>query len=130
MKLFYASLCLLIVCSIGAVSLRAQEGPIVSPPGDAVAAPFPSVKVACKTRSEIYSNRTARAKDVTVQATDSCKREYSTLRVYDGEGQVVGRPEDISTDQTRTITFTVPAGGKIEFQCDGDEGGCTYSISV
>jgi hypothetical protein len=118
----------MVICFLFAVSEGAFQLPIDGAVGAAAA--LPTVKVECGFDGQIYKNRSRAAKDVTVQATDNCKGFGSEVEVQDSAGDRVGDAEPIPDGGTGTVTFTVPAGGTINFDCSGSEGSCSYTISV
>ena len=114
-----------VVCLVFALSASA-----VQLPNNTVAGTLPTVKIECGVNAEIYKNRSRADRDVTVQATDNCEDLSSDLVVKNRAGDVVGDPELVKTGQTRTMTFTVAVGGTIHFDCSGNSGGCSYTISL
>jgi hypothetical protein len=90
---------------------------------------LPTVTVDCGVVEEIYKNNTANSINVTVQATDNCDSSSSFLRVYD-EGVHKTSEYDIPDGLTRTVTFSVPAGGNIDIECNGANGNCSYTLVV
>ena len=94
---------------------------------------FEPVNIKCGSDKTIFKNK---LKDksvlVTVQATDKCE-------AFDSEVGVVMKKNKVDKDQieevpdggTITVTFKVPPGGSIYFDCLGGDkkGNCTYQLS-
>jgi hypothetical protein len=76
----------------------------------------------------IYTNSSAKNVDVTIQATTTCDRQ--SFQVKDRSGNRVAGDSLTFMERTRTLTFTVPAGGSIEMNCAGEDGECSYSFAV
>ena len=91
---------------------------------------FPTVTVACDFSDTVYENTEATPASVTVQLSDNCEVSDSAVRVLGKDGKQIGDTKSVPDGGTKTITFTVPAGGKIGLDCEGNSGNCMYTIGV
>lgn len=97
---------------------------------------LPKVEIDCNGPfgEKIYTNAGKNKIDVTVQAKDECEGDSSVITQYEYvDYDPSPRPvawDTIPDGKTTTITFTVGPGGFIVFTCKGEEGGCSYTISV
>jgi hypothetical protein len=119
------ALCVLLLMSSTAACTSGQK----PNPAPTLIGTFPEVAVKCNEEREVYRNKSKAAITLTVQAADNCSSFDSTitLRLPDGSAQ----EEKIEDGTARAVSFTMPPGGFLLFQCNGDTGtGCRYSLSV
>lgn len=116
---------LIIFCLLLALSL----GFLGCGPAQPASTSLPTVKIDCDSDTEIYKNNTDKAINVTVQATDDCEDFDSSLDVYNTDGEVI-KDYKIEDGKTGASTFSVPAGGSINFDCSGSKGSCSYTLSI
>jgi hypothetical protein len=85
----------------------------------------------CAVTKEVYRNRGNTSVDVTVWVSDKCQGEDSALKVWAKGENPPATPQKtckIKDGKTRTVTVTVPAGGRLELECKGQTGRCQYAL--
>jgi hypothetical protein len=90
---------------------------------------FISVDVSCNTLTSIYTNTGSGTASITVQATDKCKGADSELQLVDPAG-AIAMHFIIKDKTTKAFLIAVPSGQSINLACNGESGGCSYSLSV
>jgi hypothetical protein len=95
----------------------------------AAAGVFISVDVSCNTLTSIYTNTGSGVANITVQATDKCKGADSELQLVDPAG-AISLHFIIKDKTTKAFMIAVPSGQSVNLVCNGESGGCSYSLSV
>jgi hypothetical protein len=76
-----------------------------------------------------YTNTGSGVANITVQATDKCKGSDSELQLVDPSG-AVSLHFIIKDRTTKAFYIAVPSGQSVNLACNGESGGCSYSLSV
>ncbi len=98
--------------------------------GICLAQVLPSVDLICSGKAvAIYENVTNTEIIVTIQATDRCAGDESTVILKPKSGTATKRA--VPDGATTTFSFAVPPSGSVEFECKGRAGGkCSYVLSM
>ena len=95
----------------------------------AAAGVFISVDVSCNTVTSIYTNTSSGVANITVQATDKCKGSDLELQLVDPSG-AISLHFIIKDRTTKAFMIAVPSGQSVSLACNGESGGCSYTLSV
>jgi hypothetical protein len=95
----------------------------------ASAGTFVVIDVSCATITSVYANVGTVSEKITIQATDKCSGADSEVQLVDASGTVTGHFR-LKDRTTKAFNIVVPVGYSLNLVCNGDSGGCSYSISV
>jgi hypothetical protein len=88
---------------------------------------FATQDVACGKTVLAYSNSEIFSERITIKAIDHCAGADSELQVVGTDGAVTQRYA-IPDGATKSVTIVVPRGDAVKFACNGESGGCSYSL--
>jgi hypothetical protein len=94
-----------------------------------VAGTFVSIDLACGTTTSVYANFGTSMEMITIQGTDKCAGADSEVQLVGSSGKVM-KHFVIKDKSSKAFRIFVPSGESLNFVCNGDNGGCTYSLSV